>query len=256
MDPRDAPILDFDPEPRGVLEPSERFKPGVIPERLVITFFPSALNNLLGREQHRVLKKLETCGVPDRPVHAISRGEHGIALFESGVGAPLAAGFLEELIALGARKILVCGGAGVLDRAISQGHLLLPTSAIRDEGLSYHYLPPSREVAPSGEALAALERTLRARQAPYMKGKTWTTDGVYRETRGKIAARKAEGALSVEMEAAAFFAVAQFRGVHCAQLLYGGDDVSGEKWDQRGWDANLSVQEMMLEICLEAVVEL
>ena len=58
------------------------------------------------------------------------------------------------------------------------------------------------------------------------------------------------------MEAAAFFSVAQYRKVECAQLLYGGDDVSGDKWDHRGWMENYSVREMMLEICLEAVLGL
>jgi hypothetical protein len=56
------------------------------------------------------------------------------------------------------------------------------------------------------------------------------------------------------MEAAGLYAVAQFRKVQVAQLLYGGDDVSGQAWDHRGWQENFSVQEMMLEICLEAVL--
>jgi uridine phosphorylase len=251
-----APILEFDLDRHGILDPTTRFASGTLPERLVITFFAPALQALLMRSAAKVGWTMKTFGVVDYPVHVIERDGKQVALFQSGVGAPLAAGFLEELIALGARKVLVCGGAGVLDKAIQQGHLILPTSAIRDEGLSYHYLPPSREVGPGVEALAALERVLRARQAPYISGKTWTTDGLYRETKAKIAARKAEGTLAVEMEAAAFFAVAQFRGVQLAQLLYGGDDVSGDQWDHRGWDQNLTVQEMMLELCVEAVLGL
>ena len=123
----------------------------------------------------------------------------------------------------------------MLDREIAVGHVVVPTSAVRDEGTSYHYLPPSREVAASAEGTAAIERALRARNVPYVLGKTWTTDAIFRETAGKVQMRRAEGCLTVEMEAAAFFAVAQFRGVTFAQLLYGGDDVSGEVWDDRGW---------------------
>ena len=63
---------------------------------------------------------------------------------------------------------------------------------------------------------------------PFVTGKTWTTDGLYRETRGKVDRRVAEGCLTVEMEAAAFFAVAAFRGVSFGQLLYAGDDLSGD----------------------------
>jgi uridine phosphorylase len=248
-----APILDFDPDPQGVLDPASRFKPGALPERLVMTFFGPALQATVQRAQARVLHTTQTFGMA-RPVYGLHRGGQDLALFQCGVGSAVAAGFLEECIALGARKILVCGGAGVLDRAISQGHLLLPTSAVRDEGLSYHYLPPAAEVAPDARAVAALEKVLQARKAPFMRGKTWSTDGLYRETRGKIARRRTQGCLSVEMEAAGLFAVAQFRKVQVAQLLYGGDDVSGQAWDHRGWQENFSVQEMMLEICLEAVL--
>jgi uridine phosphorylase len=240
-----SPLFEF--------EPSERFQAGLLPERAVITFFEAALAKTLSRQPFRTPITLRTCGVANAPVHVIEPQGQQVALFHSGVGAPLAAGFLEELIALGARKILICGGAGVLDSGIPQGHVLLPTSALRDEGTSYHYLPAGREVAPSAEAVTALEKVLIKRRVPYTKGKTWTTDGLYRETRGKVAARRAEGCISVEMEAAAFFAVAQFRQVQCAQLLYGGDDVGGELWDHRGWNENLGVQEMLLELCIEAV---
>jgi len=250
---QDSPLLEFDPDPRGVLEPSERFQGGVLPERLVLCFFPKALQALLERSETRVACPIKTFGVIDRQVHVVRRGDAEVALFQSGIGAPLAAGFLEELIALGVRKALACGGAGVLDRGIFQGQLIVPTSAIRDEGLSHHYLAAGREAEPGDQALEALRRALEARQVPFLTGKTWTTDGLYRETRGKVARRRAEGALCVEMEAAAFFAVARFRGIQLAQLLYGGDDVSGRSWDERGWHSNWSVQEKMLELCLEAV---
>jgi purine-nucleoside phosphorylase len=252
----DSPLFEFDPDPRSVLEPSERFQAGLLPERLVITFFEGALAKALSRQPFRTPISLRTCGLANAPVHVVERKGKPVALFQCLPGAPLAAGFLEELIALGARKVLICGGAGVLDSTIPQGQVLLPTSAVRDEGTSYHYLPAGREVAPGAEALAALEKALIARMVPYTKGKTWTTDGLYRETRGKVAARRAEGCLSVEMEAAAFFAVAQFRGVQCAQLLYGGDDVGGEAWDHRGWSEDLGSQDKLLELCLEAVLDL
>ena len=147
-----------------------------------------------------------------------------MAVFHPGVGAPLAAGMLEEIIALGCRDFIACGGAGVLRSEIAVGHVVIPTSAVRDEGTSYHYLPPSREVAPHPAAVAAIESVLRAHGVAYVTGKTWTTDAIFRETPAKVARRRDEGCLTVEMEAAAFFAVAQFRRVRLAQMLYGGDD--------------------------------
>jgi uridine phosphorylase len=156
------------------------------------------------------------------------------------------------VIAHGCRKFVACGGAGVLDRDIDAGHIIVPTSAVRDEGASYHYMPPSREVEASAEGVAAIERVLKERGRPYTVGKTWTTDAFYRETPDKVALRRSEGCITVEMEAAAFFAVARFRGVTFAQMLYGGDDVSGEEWDHREWHTRRSVREDLLWLAAEA----
>ena len=91
---------------------------------------------------------------------------------------------------------------------------------------------------------------------PARDGKTWTTDGLYRETRGKVERRVAEGCLTVEMEAAAFFAVAAFRGVSFGQLLYAGDDLSGDAWDNRGWDSHAGGRELLFRLAAEACLEL
>jgi uridine phosphorylase len=88
---------------------------------------------------------------------------------------------------------------------------------------------------------------------PFEVGRTWTTDGLFRETRAKVARRRDEGCLTVEMEAAALFAVAAFRGVTIGQLLYCGDDLSTEAWDHRGWDGDTGVRERLFEIACAAV---
>jgi uridine phosphorylase len=143
-----------------------------------------------------------------------------------------------------------------LNNDLALGHVVIPTSAVRDEGTSYHYLPPGREVGPSPEGVAAIEATLAARNVPYVKGKTWTTDGVYRETRAKVKRRRGEGCLTVEMEAAAFFAVAQFRGVTFAQMLYSGDSLGGDEWDGRKWMSRTSVRENLFWLAVEAALRL
>src|SRR5690242_12007326 len=106
---------------------------------------------------------------------------------------PALSGFLEELIALGARKVVACGGAGVLDSGHEVGSVFIPSSAVRDEGTSFHYLPPSREVSASQEDNAVLEDVLKRNGVPYQIAKTWTTDAIYRETAERIARRKEEG---------------------------------------------------------------
>ena len=133
---------------------------------------------------------------------------------------------------------------------------MIVSAAVRDEGTSYHYLPPSREVVASAEGVAALERTLKAHQVAYLVGKTWTTDAFYRETPVRIQARKAEGCIVVEMEASAFLAVAAHRGVTFGQLLYGGDDVSGASWNARGWGHHGSHREQLFWLSAEACLAL
>ena len=90
------------------------------------------------------------------PVYTLELDGQRLAVVHPGVGAPLAGGFLDELIALGCRRFIACGGAGGLNRDLVVGHVIVPTAAVRDEGTSYHYLPPSREVEPAPAAVAAL----------------------------------------------------------------------------------------------------
>jgi uridine phosphorylase len=247
----DYPILEFDPVREAIIEPSRIIKPIDIPPHCVLCFFQDAIATACGAGKGRIVTHLSS-EVGKNPVYEIALDGKRLAVAHPGVGAPLAAGFLEELIALGCRKFIACGGAGVLDSAITVGHVVVPTSAIRDEGASYHYLPPSRTVAAHPDGVRAVEAALKQHHVPYVTGKTWTTDAVYRETRAKMEARKSEGCITVEMEAAAFFAVAQFRGVPFAQLLYGGDDLSGDQWDHRDWLRQTSSREKLFWLAAEA----
>lgn len=251
----DFPILEFDPGRAALIEPHHVFQPIDAPEHCVLCFFQDVIAHL--KEQGR-LKPLHTLGseIGYNYLYELEVDGRRLALFHPGVGAPLAAAFMEELIALGCRKFVICGGAGVLDGGLGLGHVIVPSSAVRDEGTSYHYLPPAREVAASAEGVAAIEKVLQRDNVDYVVGKTWTTDGIYRETPAKIQLRQSEGCITVEMEAAAFFAVAQFRGVIAAQILYGGDDVSSETWDSRHWQSQSSVRDKIFWLAAEACLEI
>ncbi len=89
-----------------------------------------------------------------------------------------------------------------------------------------------------------------------MLGKTWTTDAPYRETPDKMALRRSEGCLTVEMETAAFCAVAQFRDVTFGQILYGGDDLTGDQWDPRDWHVLASTREKLFWLAAESCLQL
>jgi len=250
------PILEFDPAREAIIEPGRLVRPIDAPEHCVICFFQEVIAKVCGNGQAKLLKQINWEDGP-HPVYGIEWKGRRLGVFHPGVGAPIAAALLEEIIPLGFRKFIACGGCGVLDKEIAVGHLIVPAAAIRDEGTSYHYLPPGREVSAHPAGLAAIEKTLQAHHVPYLVAKTWTTDAPYRETRAKVQLRRAEGCLAVEMEAAGFFALAQFRGVTFAQILYGGDDVSGDgEWDNRGWQSRAAVRERLFWLAAEACLAL
>jgi uridine phosphorylase len=254
----DLPILEYDPSPTALFQPDEVVKPlPAMPSRCVLCFFQDVITTVCADLEPVAVLGSE---IGPNPVYAldVSRGDLSgrVAVVHPGVGAPLAAGFMEELIALGATQFIACGGAGVLNAELALGHLIVPDVAVRDEGTSYHYLPPAREVGATPAAVEAITATLDAHETPYVVGKTWTTDAIYRETKARIARRRAEGCITVEMEAAAFFAVAAFRGVTVGQILYGGDDVSGDLWDGRDWQRAASVRERVFWLAVEAALRL
>jgi uridine phosphorylase len=179
-----------------------------------------------------------------------------LAFFQPGLGAPLSVGFLEEVIEEGCRTIVACGGCGALAGDLALGHVVIVSAALRDEGTSFHYLPPSRTVEADPEVVEQLQELLEKWDVPHTTGMSWTTDAFYRETRAKVARRRAEGCITVEMEASALIAVARFRGVRLGHLLYAGDSLAGDAWDHRGWVKAHDVREQLFWLAADAAVEL
>jgi uridine phosphorylase len=255
MDTYPYPILEFDPAREALIEPARLIEPRDVPEHCVICFFQEVIEHVVS-EQHAKVAVDSTWEDGAHPIYEIAYNDRRLAFFHPGVGGPIAAGLLEEAIAYGCRKFIVCGGCGVLAKDIAVGHLIVVSSAVRDEGTSYHYLPPGREVQADQSGVAALEATLQRQGVPYLIGKTWTIDAPYRETPNKIAVRKSEGCLTVEMEAASLMAVAQFRGVTLGQVLYGGDDLSGGEWDNRAWQSRREIRRNLFWLATEACLAL
>ncbi|MHA1617857.1 MAG: nucleoside phosphorylase, partial [Promethearchaeota archaeon] len=231
--PKEYPILEYDPERESIVNPERFFKGGNVPEVCIFPFYKRVINDLADQN---ILQEIgcETSLVTDPlPLYSMKHNGKSLAVVTPGLGAPFAAGMLEFVIGMGCKKIIVVGSCGVLDSSIPSDHLIVPTSAIREEGTSYHYLPPSREVLIDPTMQAFIKSYLDEKNIKYIEGKTWSTDAFYRETPEKIKYRRNEGAIAVEMEAAALAAVASFRGVSLGYILGAGDDVSGLEWDHR-----------------------
>jgi uridine phosphorylase len=253
----DLPILEFDGEIEAVIEPSKVIKPIAIPERCVLPIYHTVIAKLVVDSRLEHVTDIHTAMGP-LPVYKLDHNNSPITVAHPGLAAPVAAGVMEELIALGCRKFVACGGAGVLDSALATRTVVVPSSAVRDEGTSYHYIAPAREIAADPYVVEVIESVLRQHGVTHRVGKTWTTDAFYRETRTRVARRKAEGCLTVEMECAAFLAVAQFRAVAFGQMLATGDDVSGVDWDPRDWDSRIhsDFSEKLFWLSVEACLRL
>jgi uridine phosphorylase len=153
-----------------------------------------------------------------------------VVLTDFGLGAPIVAAQAEELIALGATRLVSVALSGGLQPDLAPGTIVVSQAAIRDEGTSHHYLPPGREVAADAALTASLVAALSSDGVQVRAGRSWSTDAPYRETPDEVNAYGAEGVLAVDMEVAALFAVAQTRGVAAAAILVVGDNLAGGAW--------------------------
>lgn len=145
-------------------------------------------------------------------------------------GAALSAIALEELIALGVKRIITIGSAGSLQEHVPIGSIVLADNSIREEGTSYHYMPPSRIVSCSQDLLDLAMQSAEKAGKEVKIGTCWTTDSFYRETIKKARGYKEEGVLVVDMESSALYAVANYRGVDILSMFYISDSIAGLKW--------------------------
>lgn len=252
----DYPILEFDETRDAIIEPSKVLKPVEgMPEKCVLPIYHTVI---AGLKEKKLLTHVTNIGTSmgPMPVYRMTYNGKQVAVAHPGLCAPFAAAVLEELIAFGGRKFIACGAAGVLDSGLAKGTVVVPSCAVRDEGTSYHYAAPGREIAAQTDVIGVIQTVLEGRGVPFQIGKTWTTDALYRETKRRIADRKSEGCLTVEMECAAFLAVAAFRGVKFGQLLATGDDVSGAEWDPRRTEEHRTFPEQVFWLSVEACVNL
>jgi uridine phosphorylase len=197
----------------------------VLPRGIILCYQPRMLATALAEEETQEVEvarfKVMLVGA-DRAV-GVCTG--------FGIGAPAAVGLLELLIALGARAFINIGTAGALASAAQIGDLVICDRAVRDEGVSHHYLPPEKYAYPSAELTTRLAERLRARGLSPHLGASWTIDAPYRETVAEARQYQQEGALTVEMEASALFAVAQLRGVEMAAGFVISDSLADLVWN-------------------------
>ncbi len=233
----------FDPERNAVINPSDVYeKIEGMPSVAICCYSYKTFNKLAKFFNGEVITELTSANGAS-PIYRILYKDKKFALFMNRVGAPMSVGTLEEVYQMGIEKTIIFGSCGVLDKSIKTFSIILPNSAIRDEGTSYHYLSVSDEIATNRKYLETFKKLLDELEISYIVGKTWTIDAFYRETEKKVALRKEQGCICVEMEASANEALAQFRNKDIIQFFYAADNLDAEKWQPRSLRDNSTLDD-------------
>ena len=249
----DIPILEFDTTQRAVIDPSHENLELKLPGKCVFAFLGDYIDEYAKKNGARTVSDFISA-TKHYPIYVINYKGEDITLCQAPVGAAPAAQILDWLMAYGVRKIISAGSCGSLV-SFPESTFLVPWKALRDEGTSYHYAPPSRFMEISITARNAIKQTILEHGMRYQEVITWSTDGFFRETKEKVEYRKSEGCTVVEMECSALAACAAFRGADWGMILYTADSLADvEKYDMRNWGGN--AYEYGLTLCLDAVSKL
>ncbi|MFA6267640.1 MAG: nucleoside phosphorylase [Pseudolabrys sp.] len=180
-------------------------------------------------------------------------GGRSVGIVGCAVGAPFAVLVAEELFASGCHFLLSLSSAGQIAKSGPTPYFVIIERALRDEGTSYHYAPPTDFADADAGLVAKAAFALRQSSQPFFVGATWTTDAPFRETAEAIEAARAKGILAVEMEAAALYAFARATGaallcLACVTNAMGqvGDDF--EKGEADGAVDALTILERLVSI--------
>ncbi len=228
----------FDDEQKALINPENAIDMdalyGKLPKIAVTCFSKRTFERMLSIFHAELIEDGSLGCANDRlPLYRARYNNLEFLLFMSAVGAPVCVATLDELQVLGVEKFVVFGTCGVLDSSIKDLSIIIPTSAVRAEGTSYHYQPASDEIDVNEKYQGLCVSFLKEQGISYTLGKVWTTDAFYRETARIVEARKKQGCIAVDMECSAIAAFAKFRGVDVFHFFYAADNLDAEEWDVR-----------------------
>ncbi|URZ08817.1 nucleoside phosphorylase [Clostridium felsineum] len=243
------PILERDTDKLAVIMANSAGEKN-LPQKCVFAFLGETIENYASKIHAIKIDEYESI-IRRYPVYkTIYKGEK-VCFCESPVGAAASVQMLEFLISRGVNEIIACGSAGAL-LDFDENEVIIPVKALRDEGTSYHYLEPSREIGLNSKAIEAIKKASNKLGLKYVEGKTWSTDGFFRETREMVKYRIEEGCIVVEMECSALAACASFRNSVFGQILFTADTLANlDSYDRRAF--GISAHEMVLKLAFEAV---
>lgn len=186
------------------------------------------------------------------PIYKTNYKGKNVAFYLTGIGSAVASCLCYETSwVTGAKKFVMFGSCGSLDREKTTGKFIVPTESYRGEGCSYYYAPPADYIEiKNANKLSAIFAEL---DVPHVLGRNWSTDSMMRETKGLVAKRKEEGCISVEMELAGVQAVCDFYDLELYDFLEAGDVLEESGYEVEGLHGanhNLSKLYIGLEVAL------
>ena len=221
-------------------------------ERFEVTGYDAIVNPVVGRRGVRVgpVAVMAACEPDLKPLSGLlghtgadahrlfvsrlyvdSRRANAVALAGPMIGAPYAAMILESLIVRGARRIVFLGWCGALAPDLKIGDLVVPSAALVGEGTSPNYPPAAPVTLPAATMMTDVGKVLTDEKISARQVMVWTTDAAFRETREQVTSYREKGAVAVDMETSALFAVAAFRRVEIGAVLVVSDSLAGENWE-------------------------
>ena len=213
----------------------------------IATFSGEIFQAVIDRYPHREVAAIGTVN-GRRPIYVIEINGMEFVFYLSSIGACLAGtDIIEMQWQTGVKNLIIFGSCGALDSEATEGKIIIPTQAYRDEGMSYHYAPPSDYMEiKNGDRLAGIFEKLHL---PFVKGRIWTTDAPYRETKTAVEKRKNDGCIAVEMELAGVQAVCDFYGFSLYDFLEAGDSFSSDEYTPEGLqEANHRTEKLQLAL--------
>jgi uridine phosphorylase len=210
----------------ALLRKSNNFPEIEIPEAVIFCYNPGLMRHIAASEEAEKIKLFTG------DFYQLKSTGNKIGVIGGfGIGAPAVANVIECFIALGVKRFASIGVAGTLQKDINIADFVVCDKAIRDEGVSHHYLPPEKYSYPSPALTEKLKQELEKLSIPYRIGTTWTIDAIYRETVEEARHYQSEGVCTVEMEASALFAVCQLRQVEMASAFVISDSLAALTWN-------------------------
>ncbi len=219
-----------------------------IPEICILEFDGDLTDKLQQRDE---LQRCETWPCFHTDMWRWNKNEVRCGIIPRTIGGPYTVLIAEQLAACGVKVVIGLASAGRVAPSLPIPSVVIAEKAIRDEGTSYHYLPPGTTVESTQSLLPFLKNSLDTIGEPVRCGQIWTTDAPYRETQVDLARYAEMGALAVEMQAASLFAFAKHKNFPVALVAHvtNAIDHDGKQFEKGPEDLDVS---LLHAICMGA----